>query len=62
MKAIYLAILLFTESPRYEMLIIITRNTVQIKILLDDHTTNWRENQRALINGKIHKCFLRRST
>lgn len=54
-------ILLFTESPRYEMLIIITRNTVQIKILLDGHTTNWRENQRGLINGKIHKCFLRRS-
>lgn len=37
-------ILLFTDSPRYEMLIIITRNAVQIKMLLDDHTTNWREN------------------
>lgn len=54
-------ILLFTESPRYEMLIILTRNTVQIKILLDDCTTNWRENQRGLITGKIPKCFLRRS-
>ena len=54
-------ILLFTESPKYEMLIIITRNTVQIKILLDDHAANWREDQRGLINGKIHKCFMRRS-
>jgi hypothetical protein len=37
-KAIYL----FTESLKYEMLIIKTRNKFQTKILLGDHTANWR--------------------
>ena len=39
MKAIYLAL---HKSLRHEMLIITTGNLVQIQILLDNHTTNWR--------------------